>query len=189
LILAALAAAPGSRGEPYALYVSLRGNNAWSGRLPEPSPDGLDGPLASVEAALAAARRAKAQPLQVREGVAILLRGGVYELQQPVVLRPEDSGLSAEQPLIFGAFPGEKPVLSGGRRITGWKQVEGSPNLWETEIPEVRAGQWFFRQLFINGSRKQRARTPNSGFFRIQGASPQDKPVRIRFRPGDIRPE
>src|SRR5207247_1844568 len=34
---------------------------------------------------------------------------------------------------------------------------------------------------------KQRARTPNQGFYRIQGASPQDKPVKIKFDGGDIK--
>src|SRR2546430_11948741 len=54
---------------------------------------------------------------------------------------------------------------SGGRSITGWGKVEGKPGLWQAGIPEVREGKWHFRQLFINGHRKQRARTPNSGYL------------------------
>ena len=86
-------------------------------------------------------------------------------------------------------IPGETPILSGGRRITGWKKVEGKPGLWQAEVPAVREGKWHFRQLFINGQRKQRARTPNEGFLRIQGESPQDKPVKLKFLPGDIKKE
>ncbi len=53
----------------------------------------------------------------------------------------------------------------------------------------VREGRWYFRQLFVNGARKQRARTPNTGFFYIQGMSPQTKPAQFPFWPGDIKKE
>ena len=43
--------------------------------------------------------------------------------------------------------------------------------------------------LFVNGRRAQRARTPSEGFFRIDGDSPQEHPARLRFHPGDIKPE
>lgn len=170
------------------LYVAPQGNDTWSGRLAEPNAARTDGPLATLPAALAAARAARAAG-QAAEGVTILLRGGTYFLEAPVTLTPEDSGAAADRPLILAAHPNEQPVLSGGRRLTGWRPVAGRPELWETDVPEARDGRWVFRQLFVNGQRRQRARTPNEGFFRIQGESPQDKPVRLRFRPGDIRPE
>lgn len=170
------------------LYVAPQGNDTWSGRLAEPNAPHTDGPLATLPAALAAARAARAAG-QAAEGVTILLRGGTYFLEAPVTLTPEDSGAAADRPLILAAHPNEQPVLSGGRRLTGWRPVAGRPELWETDVPEARDGRWVFRQLFVNGQRRQRARTPNEGFFRIQGESPQDKPVRLRFRPGDIRPE
>src|SRR6185369_10105417 len=34
--------------------------------------------------------------------------------------------------------------------------------IWTTELPAVKAGPWYFRQLFINGKRATRARTPNA---------------------------
>src|SRR5205814_7329904 len=81
------------------------------------------------------------------------------------------------------------PVISGGRLITGWNQDSQNPKLWTVQIPDVREGKWYFRQLFIHGNRKTRAKTPNTGYFRIQGASPQDKPVKLKFKPGDIKKE
>src|SRR5262249_20152229 len=87
------------------------------------------------------------------------------------------------------AAPGDKPIVSGGRRITGWRQSADNPNLWQAEVPSVREGKWYFRQLFVNGQRRQRARTPNDGFFRIQGPGPQTSPVPIKFKPGDIKKE
>ncbi len=80
-------------------------------------------------------------------------------------------------------------MLSGGRRITGWRTVAGKPGWWEAEIPAVREGAWYFRSLFVSGRRAQRARTPNEGFFRIDGDSPQEHPARLHFHGGDIKPE
>ncbi len=53
----------------------------------------------------------------------------------------------------------------------------------------MREGKWYFRSLFVNGRRAQRARTPNDGFFRIEGDSPAEQPARLRFHPGDIQPQ
>ena len=50
-----------------------------------------------------------------------------------------------------------------------------------------RAGRGRFRQLFVNGRRAQRARTPNYGFFRIDGPSSQNQPFVLKFRGDDIK--
>jgi hypothetical protein len=173
---------------PLTLHVATNGNDAWSGRLAQPSADAADGPLRTPTAALRVARNARlATP--VPESVTILFRAGRHELAEPLTLTAEDSGASAQRAFVMAAYPGEKPVLSGGRRLMGWKPVPGQPGRWQTKVPEVRSGHWYFRQLFVNGQRAQRARTPNSGFYRIQGPSPQDKPVKIRFKPGEIKKE
>jgi hypothetical protein len=183
-----LTVALGGSSAPLTLHVAPNGNDQWSGRLASPAPGGKDGPLATLPAALQAARAAR-QAGRGGDGVTILLRGGTYELSEPLALTPEDSGSSAQAPLVIAAYANEKPVLSGGRRLTGWKPVAGKPGHWQVTVPEARAGQWYFRSLFVNGERKQRARTPNEGFFRIQGDSPQDKPVKLRYAEGDIKPQ
>ncbi|HMJ05073.1 MAG TPA: right-handed parallel beta-helix repeat-containing protein, partial [Chthoniobacterales bacterium] len=156
--------------------VATNGNDTWSGKLPAPNLGKSDGPLASVSAAINASRQRA-----VGEAATILLRSGTFALAETLKLSPTDSSLT------IAAFENEKPVLSGGRRITGWKNVRA--NLWQASIPEARDGKWVFRQLFINGERAIRARTPNTGYFRIQGASPQDKPVKLKFKAGDIKKE
>src|SRR4051812_30373500 len=161
------------------LYVSTNGNDRWSGRLADPSAAQNDGPLASIQAALDASRR-----LPPGEPRTILLRGGGYELTQAITLTDQHSGTDKQHPLLISAYGNEKPVLSGGRRITGWKKSAANPGLWEAEIPAVREGKWNFHQLFVNGERRQRARSPNNGFFRIQGASPDTK---LKFKGGDIK--
>src|ERR1051326_5669971 len=170
-------------------YVAPDGMDRWSGRLPSPSANKGDGPLATLSAAVKRARAARQNAARDGGGISILLRSGVYELAEPLVLGPEDSGTSATQPFTIAALPGEKPVISGGRRLTNWKRLEGKAGLWQTDVPMLSEGKWLFRSVFIDGQRKQRARTPNEGFFRIQGDTPQDKPLKLKFSPGDIKKE
>jgi len=188
IVLTIVSAAGRLSAAPLTLYVAPDGNDAWSGRSAKPAVNRRDGPLGTLPAALQAARAAR-QEGKAKNGVTILLRGGVYELAEPIRLTPEDSGISAGKPLTIAAYRDEKPVLSGGRRITGWRQVAGKPGVWQADVPAVREGKWYFRQLFVNGQRRQRARTPNEGYFRIQGKSPQDRPVKLQFKPGDIKKE
>ena len=81
---------------------------------------------------------------------------------------PEDSGTS-QTPVVYAAYPRELPVLSGGQSIGGWKPAAGKPGAWMAEVPEVKEGRAYFHQLFVNGQRRQRARTPNAGFFQVEG--------------------
>ncbi len=170
------------------LYVATDGNDAWSGRLAEANPARTDGPFATIGRAQNEARRLKAT-----DAVTVLVRGGTYFLQQPLVLEPQDSG-TRERPVVYAAYPGERPVCSGGRRIAGWQK--GAGNLWQVELPEVRSGAWNFRQLFVGGERRQRARSPNTGYHRIAALLPgppipNAKPVardKFVFAPGDLQP-
>ncbi|HEX7861020.1 MAG TPA: right-handed parallel beta-helix repeat-containing protein [Verrucomicrobiae bacterium] len=158
------------------IFVSIKGDDSANGLASTLS--GNDGPVASLQSALARAAEYKAREIR--------LLPGHYELKAPVEITYRNSGTS-DQPLLIHAQEGAKVVLSGGRKITGWKRDTQNAGLWRAEVPEVKSGQWEFRQLFVNGERKIRARTPNNGFFRIQGASPQDKPVKLNFKPGDIK--
>jgi hypothetical protein len=113
------------------------------------------GPISTPQAARDAARKAS-------KPVRIVVESGVYSITEPIVLGVEDSQVSWE------AAPGAKPVITGGVPITGWEQT--SNGIWKATIPEVKAGKWFFEQIWINGRRATRARTPNKGFFNISGA-------------------
>ena len=113
--------------------------------------------------------------------------GGLYFVEAPIVLTPEDSGL------VLAAYPGAKPVLSGGRPITGWKEVTvKGKELWAADIPEVRDGKWYFRELWVNGQRATRARHPNQGYLGIaelldKAAEWTQGHTRFRFREGDLK--
>ncbi len=151
-------------------------------------------PFATPHGALAAIRRLRRQG-KLSGGARLLLRGGTYELARTLVFRPEDSG-SAKSPVVLAAHPGEAVVLSGGRRITEWRdgKVNGQP-CWVAELPDVAADKWNFTQLFVNGVRRPRPRLPKTGYHRFSGwvgdrDSGQDwynGPKEMRYAPGDIR--
>lgn len=142
----------------------------------------------SSEMLAAALQRAAERRLTTGRPQTILLRGGVYFLDAPLVLRPEHSGVR------IAAVRNETPVLSGGRRLSGWRAVQTAEGeLWTAELPEARAGQWFFRQLWVNGERRPRARHPNRGYLAIAEVPDATNAVpwhqgqtRFRFNAGEL---
>jgi parallel beta-helix repeat protein len=171
-------------------YVAPAGSDAWSGRSANANGGKTDGPFASVQKARDAIRALTAKG-QVTGPITVYVRGGTYFLPEPLVFTPEDAG-TEKAPVTYAAYPGETPLLSGGRKITGWKR--GEKGLWNAEVPEVKEGKAYFRQLWVNGERRLRARTPNEGFFKVAelpGVDPKANyrtPMKqFRFAPGDIR--
>ncbi len=138
------------------------------------SPDGSDlnegtraAPMASIDLAQRKAREMRRLKDPAAEGgVDVILRGGVYRLIQPLLVRPEDSG-TADSPTVFKAAPGERPVISGGVPVTGWaplrETVAGLPeaargNVWVAEAPRAGPRRVEFRDLWVDGRRADRAR-------------------------------
>ena len=135
-------------------------------------------PFATLDKARDAARAArKAEPAK------IVLRGGTHWMQQPLTLEPEDSHM------IFEAYKGESPILSGGRPITGWKET--APGRWETTIKEVADGNWYFEQLFVGDQRRFRPALPKNGYFTVYRGyikpDPKIKPDRFYYGDAPFR--
>lgn len=181
----AFLAAPYSVAEPssHILFVSPAGDDAWSGALASPAPDGSDGPFATLSRARDAVRELGETGLRAPTNV--YLRDGTYFLTEPVVFTPEDSG-TADAPISYEAYPGESPVLSGGRRLPALREVR--PGVAEVTIPDVRDG-WFFAQLFSGTERLARSRLPREGFYRMAGPVDLANPVRFTYRDDDIDPQ
>jgi parallel beta-helix repeat protein len=123
----------------------------------------------------------------ISEGPRVLVRDGEFFLAEPLVLKPEDSGITV------ASDGNERPVLSGGRAIRLWNEIQiAGKKLWSAEIPDVREGKWFFRELWVNGTRATRARHPNKGYLHIE-ALPDSTPewtighTRFRFHEGDLQ--
>ena len=182
-------------GADEVFYVAPDGDDAWSGQLERPNDAGTDGPLATVIGARDAVRGRKAQaPLTQR--VRVVIADGEYPLAETIVFGPRDSG-TRDCPISYEAAPGARPVLTGGRTIGGLSpDAEG---LWTTDLPEVTAGEWYFEQLFVNGRRAVRARSPNKFYHYVlrkagYGIDPiSGKPADLSCtaftaRPGDIKP-
>jgi parallel beta-helix repeat protein len=132
-------------------------------------------PAGPVKTLAQARDAARAQHRAGRTGpILIEIRDGLYFLSETLELSAEDSDT------VWQAAAGARPVISGGRVVGGWKKGTGA--IWTADAagPE-------FHQLFVSGRRAQRARTPNYGYLRIDGPSPQDKPVKLHYRGNDIR--
>lgn len=115
------------------------------------NPGSQEKPLATLEAARDAARKAEAGPHR------IVVMPGEYFLAEPLVLDLQDNGLLIE------AGEGGVVTLYGGSAVSGW-QPDGD-KFWAADVPEVKAGTWDFRALVVNGRMPERARLPESGTF------------------------
>jgi len=159
VVLVALGAWPTRAADgPATFFVAPDGNDAWSGRLPAANDRNTDGPFATLERAREVVRDLRTADRQVgrppRE-IRVMVRGGTYTLAQTLVLGPADSG-EPGAPTVYLAYPGEQPVISGGRCITGWQKGEGP--LWVADVPKG----WYFTRLFVNGQRRMRACEPDT---------------------------
>ena len=86
------------------------------------------------------------------------IRAGEYFLPSTLSFDQLDSGTNGHN-IIYKAYPGEKPIISGGQKITGWTSVGGG--IYKASVPSSLQ----FRQLYVNDTRATRARTPNSGSY------------------------
>lgn len=146
-------------------YVSPDGNDRWSGHLAQPNAGRTDGPLASLQGARDAIRRLKgSKPLA--EPVRVLAAGGRYPFTETFLLEPADSG-TPKCPILYEAQPGAKPIFSGGRLLQEFQK--GAGNIWTVQVPGVKEGKFYFEQLYVNGRRAIRARSPNTFYFHVRG--------------------
>ncbi|GAA3406916.1 Ig-like domain-containing protein [Paenibacillus hodogayensis] len=166
----AYSSAPSERIDagPYWVYYvdPVRGDDENSGNL--------EHPFRTIQRA-----RDKVRTLSgaMTSDITVFLRGGTY--RQPYEFRDEvlynrDKTVSETRTIKAGtltfderdsghngftvhykAFPGEKPVISGGRAITGWTLHDASKNIYKAN----GGGNLDTRQLYVNGVRAVRARS------------------------------
>jgi len=130
-------------------YVSPTGNDE--------NPGTETAPFQSITRAQTAVR---ALASTMTSDITVVLRGGLYQLADTIQFDHRDSGMNGFQ-VIYQAYPGEHVALSGGRRIIGWTRLQNG--FYRADVGANR-----FRQLYVNGVRATRARTPNApNFFRL----------------------
>ena len=139
--------APGlvAAGKPQAtFYVSPTGTDTGSGTE--------QAPFQTLERA----RQAVAALTTTMTGdIEVVLRGGTYQLSEPLRLGAADSGANGHR-VSYRAYPGERPVLSGGVPITGWTQdtTQLNRNRWKAPAPADLST----REFYVNGVRATRSR-------------------------------
>ncbi len=143
-------------------------------------PGTRERPLATLEGARRAVRERIAGGLE--EDLHVRIHGGRYRLRRPVTFGPGDSG-TERHAVVYSAAPDETPVFSGGREIDGWNVRDDGT--WTTTLPSFVQGQKSFRQLFVDGERRPRARHPDEGYLRVRKIGP-DARTRFRFGKGEL---
>lgn len=119
------------------------------------SPDGLDtnpGTLALPFKTIAKARDVvKTVNSSMTGNINVYLRGGWYTLSTPLTFDQSCSGTNGYN-VVYQAYPGEYPVISGGRKITGWTLHDAGKNIWKASAPGLET-----RQLYVDCVRAIRA--------------------------------
>jgi len=174
-LLACIAAAE----QPVALYVATDGNDTWSGKAGKP--------FATLARARDEIRNINASG-GLTAGATVFVRGGTYELSEPLVFTPDCCG-TENAPVSFEAYKSEPVIVSGGRRITGWSVAGGH---WQAKLADAAAGTWNFARLYVNNESRNRPRLPRDGYFFIRSQLPPSPSVkgknfdRFLCGPGDV---
>lgn len=84
------------------------------------------------------------------------IKGGVYRLSDTLRLDAGDSGAPGAE-VVYQAAPGESVVISGGQQVSGWTLHDSGLNIWKAQVDTSTMP----RQLYVNGKRATRARTPD----------------------------
>jgi len=191
-------------------YVSPKGNDNWSGTLPEPNATATDGPFATIQRAQKAVRELKSliflpkkpaidrryvgSPHKYGTGrdILVLLRGGIYPLDSTLRFNKPDGGERVETELPTGAFEYHQlkdyfvtyASFPGEQAtVSGAERITG----WKKSADakwQIQLKSQNVKELFANGKRQTLARSPNSGYFYTDG-QPTDPGV-FSFKPGDL---
>lgn len=88
--------------------------------------------------------------------ITVNIRGGECALDSTVVFSAEDSGTKS-CPITYQAYPGEKPVFTGGKKLSDWKPCTNNPaglpeaargKLMYCDIPSELRGKWQITTLY-----------------------------------------
>ena len=134
------------------IYVSPSGDDQFSGSR--------DKPLASWKGAQEAVRKrleGKTRPQEIR----VLFQEGIYFMDKPISFGPLDSHKDTK--ILYQGEQGKTVEFVGGRKIDNFEKV--NDGLWKANLHALTDHSWHFEQLYVNGKRAVRARTPNVGEY------------------------
>lgn len=90
--------------------------------------------------------------------IIVYLREGTYYLNGTVKFTQTDSGTNGYK-VRYVAYPGEKPVISGGIPITGWTLYDSGKSIYQAAVEPG----FNFRQLYVNDQKAIRSRSTPFG--------------------------
>ena len=109
----------------------------------------------------------------------VYLRGGTYPQTSTLTFANADSGKNGFY-VKYIAYQNEQPIITGGKAITGWTTSSAGNGIYSASGVTTP-----FRQLYVNGVKAIRARSPNLGangafaFNRITGADNTAQNIQI----------
>jgi len=122
--LSTAGAAAATAGRPVVLYASPGGAGAAC--------------TVSAPCGLAAARsRVERLSGHMTADIDVDLLGGTYHVPGGLRLGPADSGRDGFT-VVWQAAPGQRPVISGADRITGFSRYDRGLNIWRRRSPRAR---------------------------------------------------
>jgi len=134
------------------IYVSPSGDDQFSGSR--------DKPLASWERAQEVVRKRLADKTRPKD-IRIIFQEGAYFMDKPISFGPHDS--HKETKILYQGEKGKTVEFVGGRKINNFEKVHDG--LWKANLHALPDHSWHFEQLYVNGKRAVRARTPNVGEY------------------------
>jgi parallel beta-helix repeat protein len=149
-------------------FVACDGNDA--------NPGTKDKPFASINRARIAVRESKV----IDKDIVVYVRGGRYYLDKPIVFDDFDSAKDGLK-ITYCAYPGEKPVVVGGKRLSNWEKV--GDGVFKTLI-DINDEDFF--HIFENGKRAFEARYPDKGYFLGIKKEVKNKALDFSVKPEDI---
>lgn len=160
-------------------YVSLNGNDSWSGELPEPNRENTDGPFATLQRASAAVRDILEFNIKFKEKIIVNIRAGNY-------LVSESIKIESQKNMIWRAYHDEKVTFIGAKKIADFRSVTDESILKRIDVTcqdeilvcdlksqsitnygEITQRGGPGMELFFNGERMTLARYPNEGWLKI----------------------
>ena len=137
----------------------------------------LDAPLKTITKAQ---EKVRATNTSMNSDINVYLRGGDYTFASTLTFTNQDGGKNGFK-VIYKAYNSEKPVITGGKQITGWTPVAGK-NYFVANVPTAAGFAGYFRNIWVDGKRAFQAK---SGWITTH-AMPYNDPNTTQERDGYI---
>lgn len=126
------------------IYISAEGNDITNGSKNQP--------LQSLEAVQQTVNKFRKE--KPNRNIKVIFGEGTWYLSKTLSFTAEEGG-SGNSSVTWEGAPGGKTIFSGGRVITGFH--DAGYGIWWAKVDSAI----YFEQLYVNGIRATRARTPN----------------------------